>query len=237
MAFDMERSRPAVAAEFLGTSFLVMSVVGSGIMAERLSNGNGAVALLANAIATGAALLALIATFAPISGAHFNPVVTTMFCANDSMPWRALPAYVSAQCSGAVLGTALANFMFGLAPLHLSHKARLNEHQFVAEIIATFGLLTVIWAGWWTNSDRGMFTVSAYIIAAYWFTSSTSFANPAVTIGRIFSDTFAGIRFPDATAFIGAQCIGMVLVIALCRRIMPKSPPMDKEVPILERVR
>ena len=163
----MERSRPAVAAEFLGTSFLVMSVVGSGIMAERLSNGNGAVALLANAIATGAALLALIATFAPISGAHFNPVVTTMFCANDSMPWRALPAYVSAQCSGVVLGTALANFMFGLAPLHLSHKARLNEHQFVAEIIATFGLLTVIWAGWWTNSDRGMFTVSAYIIAAY----------------------------------------------------------------------
>ena len=237
MASEIPGPRRAIMAEFLGTAFLVMAVVGSGIMAERLSNGNAAIALLANALATGAALLALIATFAPVSGAHFNPVVTAMFCTNGSMPWRALPAYLSAQCAGAVAGTAFANFMFGLAPLHLSHKARLNEHQFVAEIIATFGLLTVIWAGWWTNSDRGMFTVSAYIVAAYWFTSSTSFANPAVTIGRIFSDTFAGIRWTDAIVFIGAQCIGMVLVIALCRRIMPKSPPMDKEVPILERVR
>jgi glycerol uptake facilitator-like aquaporin len=214
-----------------------MSVVGSGIMAERLSNGNAALALLANALATGAALLALIATFAPISGAHFNPVVTAMFCTNGSMPWRALPAYLSAQCAGAVVGTALANSMFGLVPLHLSHKARLNEHQFVAEIIATFGLLIVIWAGWWTNSDKGMFTVSAYIVAAYWFTSSTSFANPAVTIGRIFSDTFAGIRWPDAIAFIGSQCIGMVLVTAVCRRIMPSHESSTIREERLERVR
>lgn len=195
-------------AEALGTAFLLAAVVGSGIMAERLSGGNAAIALLANTLATGAALMCLIAALGPISGAHLNPAVSLADSIRGGLPWGELPAYCFAQVLGALLGVAAANAMFGLPLFFVSHHARGGPNQVLAEFIATFGLLIVIWGCVRARSALVPFAVGAYITAAYWFTSSTSFANPAVTIARSLSDTFAGIRPQDAPAFILAQLAG-----------------------------
>ncbi len=197
-------------AEVLGTAFLLASVVGSGIMAERLSDGNHAIALLANTMATGAALACLIAALGPISGAHFNPAVSLADAMRGGLPWREVPVYWVGQIVGALIGVALANAMFGLPALFASHHARTGAPQWLAEFVATFGLLVVIWGCVRSRSALTPIAVAAYIVAAYWFTSSTSFANPAVTIARTLSDTFAGIRPQDAPAFILAQIAGAV---------------------------
>jgi glycerol uptake facilitator-like aquaporin len=188
-------------AEALGTAFLLATVVGSGIMAERLAGGNAALALLANTVATGAALVALILTFGAISGAHFNPAVTL----TSGASWREFSAYCAAQVLGAFAGVAAAHLMFGLPLFFASQKARAGGAQIFSEFVATFGLLAVIKG---VAPERAPFAVAAYITAAYWFTASTSFANPAVTLARAASDTFAGIRPADAPGFIGAQLTG-----------------------------
>ncbi|MGA8535368.1 MAG: MIP/aquaporin family protein [Candidatus Tumulicola sp.] len=197
-------------AEALGTGFLLASVVGSGIMAQRLSDGNQAIALLANTIATGAALACLIAALGPISGAHFNPAVSFADAVRGGLPWREVPAYWLAQVFGGVAGVAIANAMFGLPVLFASHHTRSGPPQWLAEFVATFGLLAVIWGCVRSRTVLTPLAVAAYIVAAYWFTSSTSFANPAVTLARTLSDTFAGIRPQDAPAFILAQFAGAV---------------------------
>ncbi|HLY02563.1 MAG TPA: MIP/aquaporin family protein [Candidatus Cybelea sp.] len=194
--------------EALGTAFLLAAIVGSGIMAERLSGGNHAVALLANTLATGAALMCLIAALGPLSGAHFNPVVSFADAMRGGLGWREVPAYWLAQLAGAGAGVAAANAMFGLPPFFISHRARTGPAEWLAEFIATFGLLTIVWGSTRSRSPFIAFSVAAYIAAAYWFTSSTSFANPAVTFARSLSDTFAGIRPQDAPAFIVAQFLG-----------------------------
>ena len=180
------------AAEFLGTLFLVATVVGSGIMGERLAGGNVAIALLANTIATGAALVALILAFGPISGAHLNPVVTIADAMEGGIAWKETPHYVLAQVFGGICGTIAAHLMFGLHVVSLSRHARSGPAQLFSEFVATFGLLAVIWGCVRHRSNTVAFAVGAYITAAYWFTASTSFANPAVTIARALSDTFAG---------------------------------------------
>jgi glycerol uptake facilitator-like aquaporin len=189
--------RARTVSEFLGTALLVAAVVGSGIMGERLAAGNVAIALLANTIATGAALLALILTFGPISGAHFNSAVTLADAIEHGIPWAEVPVYIAAQCVGGVLGTVLAHLMFGLHWYSLSSHVRSGWSLTLSEFIATFGLLSVIWGCSRTRSGATPFAVASYIVAAYWFTASTSFANPAVTIARALSDTFAGIRLAD----------------------------------------
>ena len=197
-------------AEFVGTAFLLSAVVGSGIMAERLSGGNDGIALLANTIATGGVLLCLIAAFGSISGAHFNPAVSLAEAMRKRLQWRDLLPYVVAQLLGALTGVAAAHAMFGLPLFFASHRVRSGPAQSFAEFVATFGLLAVILGCTRARSPFTPFAVSAYIVAAYWFTSSTSFANPAVTIARSLSDTFAGIRPQDAPAFIAAQLLGAV---------------------------
>ena|ERR1700675_1900129 len=195
-------------AEFVGTAFLVTAVVGSGIMGERLAGGNVALALLANTIATGAALVALILAFGPISGGHFNPVVSLADALDGNLSRSDAVGYVVAQISGGILGTLVAHAMFGLPLISLSHRARSGSAQFLSEFIATFGLVCVI-AGCSRSRPNALpFAVGAYITAAYWFTASTSFANPAVTVARTLSDTFAGIRPADAPWFIAAQIAG-----------------------------
>ena len=208
-------------AEGLGTAFLLAGVVGSGIMAQRLSEGNAAVALLANTLATGAVLLCLIAALAPISGAHFNPAVSLADAMHGGLPWREVPAYWLAQISGGLLGVAAANTMFALPVFFISHHVRSGAGQLLGEFVATFGLLTVIWGCVRWRSPLIAFAVAAYIVAAYWFTSSTSFANPAVTIARSLSDTFAGIRPQDVAPFIGAQFLGAVSATLLFRWLAP----------------
>jgi len=206
MKFSLSRR---LAAEFLGTAFLVASVVGSGIMGESLSGGNVAVALLANTIATAAALAALILTFRPISGAHLNPVVSMTEAIAGGMNIGEACLYAIAQISGGVLGTACANIMFALPAFTLSHRARSGAPQWFSEFVATFGLILVIRGGSRFEPRWIPIAVACYIAAAYWFTASTSFANPAVTIARCLSDTFAGIRPPDVLPFIAAQvCAG-----------------------------
>ncbi len=204
-----------VAAEFLGTAFLLMAVIGSGIMGERLAAGNVAVALLANSIASGAALVALIMTFGPISGAHFNPVVTLAFRVRSPRPWGETVAYIAAQIAGAFAGTGVAHLMFGLPVFFVSTHARTGVAQMLSEFVATFGLLIVILECARTLAASVPWVVGAYITAAYWFTSSTSFANPAVTLARAASNTFAGIRPADAPGFIVAQVIGAAAATAL----------------------
>jgi glycerol uptake facilitator-like aquaporin len=194
--------------EAIGTAFLLAAVVGSGIMAERLSGGNQAIALLANTIATGAVLMCLIAALGPISGAHLNPAVSLADALQGGLPWREIPAYWFAQILGAFAGVALANAMFGFPVFFVSHHARSGLSQWLGEFIATFGLLVVIWGCVRSRSHFIAFAVAGYITAAYWFTSSTSFANPAVTLARSVSDTFAGIRPGDAPAFVVAQILG-----------------------------
>jgi glycerol uptake facilitator-like aquaporin len=218
------------ASEFLGTGFLVAAVVGSGIMGERLSAGNVAIALLANTIATGAALVALILTFGPISGAHFNPAVTFVDAIENGVSWKDAACYVPAQCLGGIGGTIAAHVMFRLPLIFISHHARAGSAQLFSEFIATFGLLSVIWGCSRLSSEMVAFAVGAYITAAYWFTASTSFANPAVTIARSLSDTFAGIRPSDVPWFIVAQFLGAVAATVLFRWLVPNLNLRAKQV-------
>lgn len=212
------------ASEAIGTAFLLATVVGSGIMAERLSGGNVAIALLANTLATGAGLVALILTFGPISGAHFNPAVTLADAAMGGLSWRAVPVYLVAQVVGAFAGVATAHVMFGEALFSASQHVRSGPAQLASEFVATFGLLSVIWGVSRRHGHYTPFAVGAYITAAYWFTASTSFANPAVTLARAASDTFAGIRPADAPGFIVAQLVGAAAATALFRWLVPALP-------------
>jgi len=217
-------------AEFLGTAFLVAAVVGSGVMGERLANGNVAVALLANTIATGAALVAIILAFGPISGAHLNPAVTLADAIERGLSWTHASQYAVVQILGGVTGAVAAHLMFGLPPIFLSHHVRSGPAQFLSEFIATFGLVSVIWGCSRARAEFVPFAVGAYITAAYWFTASTSFANPAVTIARSLSGTFAGIRPADAPLFILAQVLGAVASTFLFRWLVPSLQLTAKEV-------
>lgn len=211
-------------SEALGTAFLLAAVVGSGIMGERLADGNAAIALLANALATGAALAALILAFGPVSGAHFNPVVTLCDAAMGSLPWKKAPGYVLAQVAGAFLGVAVAHSMFDLPVFSASRHARHGASQLFSEFVATFGLLAVIWGSSRRKTAAVPFAVAAYITAAYWFTASTSFANPAVTWARSASDTFAGIRPADVPGFAAAQVLGGFAATVLLKWLVPALP-------------
>jgi glycerol uptake facilitator-like aquaporin len=195
-------------AEGLGTALLVAAVIGSGIMAQRLAGPDAATALLANTVATGAALVALILTFGPVSGAHFNPVVTACLAASGEVSRRDAPFYMAAQVLGGLAGAVLANAMFDLSPITFAATARHGSAQLLSEAVATFGLVGVITSTSRRRPSVTPFAVAAYIVAAYWFTASTSFANPAVTIARAVSDTFAGIRPEDVPGFILAQAVG-----------------------------
>ena len=208
--------RKRAVSEAVGTALLLAAVVGSGIMGERLAGGNVAIALLANTMATGAILVALIYGLAPISGAHLNPAVTAASAIGGDFAWRDMPGYVAAQIIGAFIGVAVAHLMFELPMFSVSQHARAGAAQLLSEAVATFGLLLVI-----GRCARGRapvaIAVGAYITAAYWFTASTSFANPAVTLARAFSDTFAGIRPADAPGFMLAQLIGAAGATLLLR--------------------
>lgn len=221
-----------VTAEFIGTAFLLAAVVGSGIMGERLAAGNVAIALLANTIATGAALVALILAFAPISGAHLNPAVTIADASQGGLRWQEVPAYLTAQLFGAFLGVAVAHGMFGTPLLSVSRHTRSGVGQVLSEFVATAGLLCVIWGCVRFRSSAVPFAVGAYITAAYWFTASTSFANPAVTLARSATNTFAGIRPVDVPAFIAAQLAGALAATLLFRWLLgPKQDDSDIMVP------
>ncbi len=216
--------RKKAVAESLGTAFLLATVVGSGIMGERLAGGNVAIALLANTIATGAGLVALILTFGPISGAHLNPVVTLADAWQGGVRWREVPIYVVSQIFGAFVGVAIAHVMFGEAVFSASRHVRSGAPQLLSEFVATFGLLAVIWGCVRSRATAVPFAVGGYITAAYWFTSSTSFANPAVTLARAASDTFAGIRPVDAPGFIVAQLLGAAAATLTFGWLMPPVP-------------
>ncbi len=220
------------AAEALGSAFLLAGVVGSGIMAQRLSGGNLAIALLANTLATGGVLMCLIAALGPISGAHFNPAVSLADAMRGGLRWSEAPAYVGAQIGGAIAGVAAANTMFGLPVFFASHHARVGPAQWFAEFVATFGLLLVIWGCVRFRSAFTPFAVAAYIVAAYWFTSSTSFANPAVTLARSLSDTFAGIRPQDAPEFVLAQIAGAVGATILFAWLVPGQDLVTESAPL-----
>lgn len=217
-------------AEFLGTAFLVAAVVGSGVMGDRLANGNVAIALLANTIATGAALVAIILAFGPISGAHLNPAVTLADAIERGLSWSHASQYAVVQVLGGVTGAVAAHLMFGLSPISLSQHVRTGPAQFLSEFIATFGLVSVIWGCLRARAEAVPFAVGAYITSAYWFTASTSFANPAVTIARSLSDTFAGIRPADAPLFILAQVLGALAATFLFRWLVPSLSSAAKDV-------
>ena len=210
-------------AEALGTALLLATVVGSGIMGERLAGGNVAIALMANTIATGAGLVALILAFGPISGAHFNPAVTLADASQGGLPWKDVPIYVVAQVAGAFGGVMAAHIMFGEPLLTPSRHARDGLGQLASEFIATFGLLSVIWGCSRSRNSITAFAVGAYITAAYWFTASTSFANPAVTLARSLTDTFSGIRPQDAPGFMVAQLLGAVAATVTFRWLVPRA--------------
>lgn len=219
----MSTTARALAAEFGGTVTLLAVVIGSGVMGEQLSGGNVAIALLANALATGFGLYVLIASLGPISGAHFNPLVTIMQRLRGeptAAPW---PWMLLAQFSGALAGVALAHAMFDLPLLQTSSKVRASTGLRISEIVATTGLLATILFAARASLDSVAARIGAYIAAAYWFTASTSFANPAVTVARMFSDTFAGIAPASAPAFIAAQLIGLGLVLIVSRRAQSAS--------------
>ncbi len=209
------------AAEFIGTLLLLAAVVGSGIMADRLSAGNLALALLANSVATGAALVAILYAFGPVSGAHLNPAVTLCEAVLGRLDWAETAAYLSAQTVGAIAGVAAANAMFGVAVFSASTHARNGSAQLFSEFVATFGLLAVIYGCARSRPSIVPVAVGAYITAAYWFTSSTSFANPAVTLARSITNTFSGIRPTDVTGFVVAQLAGAATAAALFRWLMP----------------
>jgi glycerol uptake facilitator-like aquaporin len=204
-------------AEWLGTAFLLAAVVGSGIMAQRLAGGNGALALLCNTIATGAILVVLILIFGPLSGAHFNPAVSLAFALCGDLPWSTATLYLIAQVLGAVVGVWAAHLMFELPIWQASATVRTGPGQWFAETVATFGLLLTV-LGCVARAPAAMpYAVGLYITSAYWFTASTSFANPAVTIARSLSDTFAGIAPASVIAFIAAQLVGMLAAVTLAR--------------------
>jgi glycerol uptake facilitator-like aquaporin len=224
-----------IVSEFLGTGFLVAAVVGSGIMGERLAGGNVAIALLANTIATGAALFALILTFGPISGGHFNPAVTFVDAMERGVSWTVAACYIPAQCAGGICGAIVADLMFSLPAISVSTHARSGSAQAFSEFIATFGLICVIWGCARQRSDMVAFAVAAYITAAYWFTSSTSFANPAVTIARSLSDTFTGIRPVDVPTFATAQFAGAIAATLLFRWLVPGLNTRAGNILILDK--
>jgi glycerol uptake facilitator-like aquaporin len=229
MKFDL---RSCAVAEFLGTACLLAAVVGSGIMGERLAGGNVAIALLANTLSTGAILVVLVLTLAPISGAHFNPAVTLAMSVTGDLPWRETPVYLASQIVGAFAGVASAHLMFGLPLFFASHHFRHGAAQLWSEFVATFGLIFVIWACSRFRPSATALAVGAYITSAYWFTASTSFANPAVTLARSASDTFAGIRPADAPGFISAQLAGALAATALFRWLVPaRVSSADQSVP------
>jgi glycerol uptake facilitator-like aquaporin len=217
-------------SEALGTALLLATVVGSGIMGERLAGGNVAIALLANTIATGAGLVALILTFGTLSS-HFNPAVTLADAFIGGMSWREVPGYLAAQTAGAFAGVAVAHLMFEEALFSASQHVRSGPAQLVSEFVATFGLLAVIWSVSRRRPDSVPFAVGAYITAAYWFTASTSFANPAVTLARAATNTFAGIRPADAPGFIVAQLVGAFAATVLFRWLVPVKVQAPREVP------
>jgi glycerol uptake facilitator-like aquaporin len=216
--------RNAVIAEALGTAALLAIVVGSGIMGERLDAGNAAVALLANSLATGAGLYVLISVLGPISGAHFNPAVSTVMCWRGDLSHERLLRYVAAQVLGAVVGVWIAHAMFDLPILQASMKVRTSSGQWVSEIVATSGLLATILLGLRASAKAVPALVACYITAAYWFTASTSFANPAVTIARSLTNTFAGIRAADAPGFIAAQAVAVILAVVVLRAVSRRAP-------------
>jgi glycerol uptake facilitator-like aquaporin len=222
-------------AESLGTALLLATVIGSGVMGERLAGGNVAVALLANTLATGAALVALILTFGPISGAHFNPAVTLADAWQGGIRWADVLPYLGAQIVGAFAGVAVAHVMFELPVFFASQHARAGSAQMFSEFVATFGLLAVIWGCVRARPSVVPFAVAAYITAAYWFTASTSFANPAVTLARASSDTFAGIRPADAPGFILAQLTGAAAATGLFRWLIPTLPESAADVVVRSR--
>jgi len=220
----------ALAAEGIGTALLLVAVVGSGIMGEQLAGGNVAIALLANTLATGASLVALILTFGPISGAHFNPVVSLADASQGGITWGEAARYVLAQVAGAVVGVASAHVMFAKPFYEFSLHERAGFSQAFSEFVATFGLLSVIWGCSRRHPKAVAFAVGAYITGAYWCTASTSFANPAVTIARTLTNTFSGIRPVDAPAFIGAQVIGAATATLLFRWLVPALPRTTEQV-------
>lgn len=217
-----------VVSEALGSALLLAAVVGSGIMGEKLSGGSAGLALLANTIATGAALIVLILVFGPISGAHFNPAVTLASAWRKELPWRQVGPYLAAQVVGGILGVVLAHGMFGEALIGFSRKERAGGAQLLSEFGATFGLLATIRACGRTRPSIVPFAVGLYITAAYWFTASTSFANPAVTFARSLTDTFAGIRPGDVPGFVVAQLAGAFAATALFAWLLP-SPLLESE--------
>jgi len=219
-------------AEWLGTAFLLAAVVGSGIMAAKLSGGNVALALLCNTIATGAILVALILTFAAMSGAHFNPAVTLAFALRGETAWRDAAIYIAAQITGAIIGVWVAHLMFELPLLQLSLTQRSGAGQWLAEAVATFGLLLTIFGVASRTPAAVPYAVGLYITSAYWFTASTSFANPAVTIARSLSDTFAGIAPQDAPAFIAAQIAGALLAVPLAGWLWGGAPAKPDARPL-----
>jgi glycerol uptake facilitator-like aquaporin len=210
-------------AEGLGSVILVATVVGSGIMAEQLAGGNQAIALLGNTIPTGAILVVLITILGPVSGAHFNPAVTLVFAARGETPWSEVTPYIVVQCVGAVLGTVLAHLMFDLAPLVIGIKARSGPSQWLAEAVATFTLVLTILGGLRYAPSAIPWLVGLAITAAYWFTASTSFANPAVTLARGFTTTFAGIAMNHVPAFIIAQLIGAAVAAIVSAALFPSG--------------
>jgi glycerol uptake facilitator-like aquaporin len=218
-----------MAVEAVGTACLVAAVIGSGIMGERLAGGNGALALLANSVATGAVLLALIVALGPVSGAHFNPLVTLVLAVRRQFPMREAPGYAVAQFAGAFGGAALAHLMFGEPVFSVSSHARSGVAMGLSETVATFGLVAIIVGTLHHESGLAPFAVSGYVTGAYWFTSSTCFANPAVTLARSASDTFAGIRPGDAPLFLVCQCAGAVAAAGVLHWIFPK-PRRSSEV-------
>jgi glycerol uptake facilitator-like aquaporin/protein-tyrosine-phosphatase len=213
--------RKPLVAEFVGTALLLAAVVGSGIMGERLAGGSVAIALLANSIATGAVLVALILTLGPISGAHFNPAVSVADASQGGLPWAHVGGYVAMQIAGALVGVAVADVMFGEPAFAASQHVRAGLPQVFSEAVATFGLLSVIWGCSRSQPHVVAFAVGAYIAGAYWFTSSTSFANPAVTLARAFTNTFAGIRPSDVAGFVVGQACGAAAATVLFRWLMP----------------
>lgn len=222
MAGSMARR---LAAEFVGTAFLLATVVGSGIMAERLAGGNMALALLGNTLPTGAILMVLILIFGPVSGAHFNPAVSLAFLLRKQFRWRDLAPYVLAQVAGGLAGMWLAHAMFAEPILQWSGHVRTGPAQFLSEVVATFGLVLTIFGTVRYRPEAVAYAVGLYISAAYWFTASTSFANPAVTVARAFTDTFSGIAPADAPAFILAQLVGAALAAVVAWAIFGRETP------------
>jgi glycerol uptake facilitator-like aquaporin len=210
------------AAEFVGTMVLLAAVVGSGTMAERLAGGSVGLALLANALATGGALVALLLALGPVSGAHLNPAVTLADAWLGGLAWKEAPSYLVAQLAGALLGVALAHGMFAEPVFSFSQHAREGGAQLLSEAVATFGLLLTIWGCARSRPSAVPYAVAAYITAAYWFTASTSFANPAVTLARALTHTFSGIRLGDVPPFVAAQLVGAVAATAFFRWLDPE---------------